>query len=452
MDALARLRSPHVRAPRIASLLVLLAAFAGALVAAPPSHAAASVVGWCGGTEESSADRLPELQASPNQIRVVYAIPADGPDNFAADAPLIATDIAAIDAWWQAQDPSRTPRFDLYPFAGCPAGFGQLDLGFVRLPQPGSAYLDVLARLQAVDADLAGVLNMTQQRKTLVYYDGPVAADDFGQNVCGTSTQGLGGQRGVSVVWLQACDADLGSAGQKARTTAHELLHNLGAVPTRGPPHECPPPNDGHVCPDPTDLMFPFVAAGETLAEAVLDVGRDDYYGHNGAWPDAQDSPWLERLPQQQLVVAVTGSAGTVRSAPNSISCPPSCTAVVDKGTAVTLTTVPGAGTRFVAWSGACVGIGTCTVTMDSAKDVTALFGATFKLAVRVNGRGTVVGGGLSCPARCAASLPGGVSVLRAKPATGYRFAGWSGDCHGNRTCTLGGDRQHRVTARFVRR
>ena len=66
---------------------------------------------------------------------------AAGPVNFAADAPLIAADVGAIDAWWRGQDPTRAPRWDLYPFAGCAPGFGQLDISFVRLESPGSAYL-----------------------------------------------------------------------------------------------------------------------------------------------------------------------------------------------------------------------------------------------------------------------------------------------------------------------
>ena len=40
----------------------------------------------------------------------------------------------------------------------------------------------------------------------------------------------------------------------------------------------------------------------------VLDVGRDDYYGHAGAWPDVQDSAWLVFLNAQvRLTVGVTG-------------------------------------------------------------------------------------------------------------------------------------------------
>jgi len=45
-------------------------------------------------------------------------------------------------------------------------------------------------------------------------------------------------------------------------------------------------------------------------------------------------------------------------------------------GTVVTLTPVPAAGSRFSGWSGACSGTGTCSVTMNAARNVTATFTA----------------------------------------------------------------------------
>lgn len=68
-----------------------------------------------------------------------------------------------------------------------------------------------------------------------------------------------------------------------------------------------------------------------------------------------------------------TGS-GTVTSSPAGISCGSTCTASYTSGTPVTLTATPAAGSAFTGWSGACSGTSACTVTMNSAKNVTATF------------------------------------------------------------------------------
>jgi hypothetical protein len=403
---------------------------------------------WCGGTQEVPQNRVPDLQFAPTEIHVVYAIPSDGADNFAADAPLIAADVGTIDSWWRGQDPTRTPRFDLYPFPGCPAGFGQLDISFVRLANPGTSYRDTNQRTMRLSNELLG--SVSDNVKTLVYYDGPV--DDG--NICGTSAftaSTEGGRFGGTFVWLQACESDLGTGGETARVAAHELLHDLGAEPDTGPPHGCPAPNTGHPCDGNADILYPFVQAGQTLANAVLDVNRDDYYGHSGSWWDVQDSEWLERLPQFPLTIATTGGNGVV--VVGSQSCPPQCSALVDNGATVTIGATPKAGFRLLRWQGDCSGSRDCTLKVDAAKDVTAVFGpASYRLTVAVSGKGKVSGVGSTCTSTCTRVLPGGQrSTLRATPAKGYRFGGWGGDCGGKAACRLQGDRVHRVAARFVR-
>jgi YVTN family beta-propeller protein len=76
------------------------------------------------------------------------------------------------------------------------------------------------------------------------------------------------------------------------------------------------------------------------------------------------------------LNVAEGGSgSGTVTSNPAGINCPAvSCVANFSSGTNVMLTAVPNVGSTFVGWSGACTGVGTCTVTMNSNQSVSAAF------------------------------------------------------------------------------
>ena len=77
-------------------------------------------------------------------------------------------------------------------------------------------------------------------------------------------------------------------------------------------PHICP--DSAHTCDNPDDLMYPYVNG--TLATAILDPGRDDWYGHSSPWFDVQDSPFLKHLQEQvHLTVGITG-AGEVTSEP----------------------------------------------------------------------------------------------------------------------------------------
>jgi hypothetical protein len=75
------------------------------------------------------------------------------------------------------------------------------------------------------------------------------------------------------------------------------------------------------------------------------------------------------------LTVTMAGiGGGSAASSPIGIACAPTCGATFESGTAVTLTATPDAGSVFAGWSGACTGTGTCTLTMNAAKSMTATF------------------------------------------------------------------------------
>jgi uncharacterized delta-60 repeat protein len=78
------------------------------------------------------------------------------------------------------------------------------------------------------------------------------------------------------------------------------------------------------------------------------------------------------------LTLRKAGSGtGTVSSSPAGISCGASCAHAFLHGTAVTLTAIASARSRFAGWSGACSGTGrNCTLTMSEARSVTATFKA----------------------------------------------------------------------------
>ncbi|HQR19103.1 MAG TPA: choice-of-anchor D domain-containing protein, partial [Gemmatimonadales bacterium] len=85
-------------------------------------------------------------------------------------------------------------------------------------------------------------------------------------------------------------------------------------------------------------------------------------------------------LPPANFALTVTlagGGTGTVSSNPAGINCGVACLQSFASGQAVTLMATPGANSTFGGWSGACSGTGSCVVTMDAAKGVTATFTVT---------------------------------------------------------------------------
>ena len=75
------------------------------------------------------------------------------------------------------------------------------------------------------------------------------------------------------------------------------------------------------------------------------------------------------------LTVNKSGNGtGTVTSLPAALACGLTCTATFSTGTVVTLTATADPGSTFAGWAGACSGTGACTLTMSTAKQVTATF------------------------------------------------------------------------------
>jgi endoglucanase len=161
------------------------------------------------------------------------------------------------------------------------------------------------------------------------------------------------------------------------------------------------------------------------------------------------------------LTVTRAGSgSGTVSSSPSGIACGSTCAASFSAGVSVALTAAADGGSTFAGWSGACSGTGTCTVSMSSARTVTATFnrssGTTNALTVTRagSGSGTVSSSpsGIACGSTCSASFSAGASVeLTAAADGGSTFAGWSGACSGTGTCTASMSSAQTVTATFDR-
>lgn len=164
-------------------------------------------------------------------------------------------------------------------------------------------------------------------------------------------------------------------------------------------------------------------------------------------------------LKQYSLTVQQQGTgAGVIALAPDGGSCSSTCTSQLNHGTVVTLTATAALSSTFSGWQGACTGnIPLCTLTMDSAKAVTATFALKqFPLTVSKagNGAGTVtsIPAGITCGVTCTQSLPYGTPItLTAIAADHSTFTGWQGACTGNQpTCTVTAKATQQVTATFT--
>jgi hypothetical protein len=374
-------------------------------------------------------------------VHVVYAIPSDGADKSAEFAPRINDDVDQITAWWAGQDATRAPRFDVTPFS---CG-NQVDLTLVRLPQAGSQLAPQQGRARSLTAGVMTAGLGSPFGKYLVYYDGP--ADE--PNLCGEGGGAEDAGPDYAFVYTAAC-TDVPTAA----IAAHELLHALSALP-QGAPHACSG-DDGHPCDSEQDVLYPF-ASGDPLPSLILDVGRDDYYGHSGNWFDIQDSIWLTHVGDQApLSISVRGG-GRVVSLEPSPDCTATCSVDWNRGAIVQLEGIPAAGKRFVRWSGGCTGTGDCTVTVGAPTSVGAFFAtARFRLNLAVTGKGLVrsTPRGITCRVRCGFALTSYKTVrLTAVAANGWRFSRWTGSCTGKRpSCSVPMTKAASARAVFVRR
>jgi hypothetical protein len=172
--------------------------------------------------------------------------------------------------------------------------------------------------------------------------------------------------------------------------------------------------------------------------------------------PSVADASSDLALVPYGLTVSKTGTGGgSVTSSTGSIVCGGTCSASFTAATVVALAAVADSTSTFTGWSGACSGTGTCTVTVDAARLVTANFNLVqYSLTVSKTGAGggsiTSSPAGIKCGATCTASFTTGAIVTLTPAADGTStFTGWTGACSGAGPCAVTMGSVNSVTANF---
>lgn len=165
--------------------------------------------------------------------------------------------------------------------------------------------------------------------------------------------------------------------------------------------------------------------------------------------------------PVSVSVMVMGPGAGRVRIEPSGTECSDACTLTANVGDALTFEAVAASGSRFEAWSGGCMGVGECTLTITGAATVTAQFmlkDIEVRQVLTVSAQGTGAGditsspAGIHCGQMCTAEFAEAtVVVLTPVARSDSTFGGWAGACTGLGDCAVTMSENKAVSATFHR-
>jgi hypothetical protein len=250
------------------------------------------------------------------QIHLMYVLPKDAADDQLDTNGAITNLVTAMQKWFEGQTEGKRLRFDTYQ--------GVLDITFFRMSRTEAEvkpYLKWILDQIGIELHRAGFNH--PNKIYVVVYGALARVADFG--FCGLANMPPKSLDAVASLYPLNCpnpDRRLSPFDDSEGwgiTLAHEIFHTLGFVAECAPHHYT-----AHVSDDPRDLLYENVLkpASRGVRQEMLDVNRDDYYGHNNpgcldlaksvfldpAAPDAGPPPlWpIVELPAQDCKVGET--------------------------------------------------------------------------------------------------------------------------------------------------
>jgi hypothetical protein len=145
---------------------------------------------------------------------------------------------------------------------------------------------------------------------------------------------------------------------------------------------------DGTIIDQAWDFGDGGTATGPTAAHSYLSPGgytaKLTVTDSNG-FTSSATQPVSIATPSRTLTVSTPG-AGSGHVTGPGVSCPGDCSGSYSDGTTVTLHAAPAPGSRFGGWAGACSGTGSCGLTMNANRSVSATFNRPGRPGTRLKG------------------------------------------------------------------
>ena len=238
--------------------------------------------------------------------------------------------------------------------------------------------------------------------------------------------------------------------------------------------------SDAIICPDNCEEVFPIDRVIELVATPLAGFDFTGWGGDCGTQTSTSEASnersCILTMSQDRTVVArfsprlhileasvIQPGNGRIVVDDSSINCgfdsddETMCKASLPYGRRIRVRAEPSQGFRLSEWRGNCVGSGECVVSMTQDRKVSASFepdSVSVEVEARGNGRGRIVSSpaAIDCGSTCEATFPRGqVLTLRAEPALGSTFLGWTGECTGVDECrvTLEQD-SSQIAAEFI--